>query len=532
MRSSELRYSGVRIATHRKRPGGRSCVGGDRTNQFVDIDALVRFQLPPGISESFSPDGTELYVSYCAWAIDIPSAIAYLWPEWLGVAAVLATVVLCVRVRHRVRAAVQVSGLVYCKRCNYCVEGLASARCPECGVVMTLRNRRRGRPAWRQKADAVVVVALPFVVYSIMFVTVPRVSWLDGTRFLPSRLIYDCVFALSPQASVRLRRSMQFIGRYDARTGEYHGDIGSYGEGNWQDPVIVYPNGRAALAADPSGDRVLIDLPDGSSQRVSLGSCVERAWVLRSSPDDGALYVHGMISQPPRTKVWRVFLDGRRPEVCFVTGVNYAHPPGGRPYPWPRRVAPVPVKRSLWLDQRLDANKPNDGTASIWVQGADGEQLAEVPVVPGATPGEFFVSADGRLVVGSPASDSICPPVWDLQFTARRDEIGDEIEGYTHWRGMAFHAGRGLVAVVVDQIGQGTPSAPDAYACMVGELTTRTWIARLTWRDSRRPNIVLFSPDGSRLVMGASVAPAGTTAAGPYQARNMAVYDLSSVLVP
>jgi hypothetical protein len=100
-----------------------------------------------------SPDGKSAYVAMTLQAVNLWAVLVHYWPEE---AALTVTLLLLILLR-RTRCQCQVIGEPYCRTCGYRLTKLESATCPECGALLTVRNRVLGkRPPWR----AVVLVAV------------------------------------------------------------------------------------------------------------------------------------------------------------------------------------------------------------------------------------------------------------------------------------------------------------------------------------------------------------------------------------
>jgi len=125
---------------------------------------------------ALAPDGQTLYVQQSGNTLNVWRVIFFYWPEWLGgVMALLALVTLLsmFRIKRRQR----LIGEPYCRRCNYCLKGCPSDRCPECGAPT--RRPVIGRSVRRRLVAALVPLVVALTAYGSMLATLrrPLFSW-------------------------------------------------------------------------------------------------------------------------------------------------------------------------------------------------------------------------------------------------------------------------------------------------------------------------------------------------------------------
>jgi len=116
---------------------------------------LHRIRLPENTrigSPVFSPAGDKLYVQIDALTINIWEVLVFYWPEILGgVTGVI--VPICVLALRRIVRRPRLVGELHCRKCNYCLKGAVSERCPECGAPV-----RRAVKGWQLRWRVAPVV--------------------------------------------------------------------------------------------------------------------------------------------------------------------------------------------------------------------------------------------------------------------------------------------------------------------------------------------------------------------------------------
>ena len=85
---------------------------------------------------AYSHDGKSIYLAINDKAINLWEVTVYYWPEVLGALVGLSTLACLLRI-VRIRRAKRLVGEPYCRKCNYCLRGTTSERCPECGHTST-----------------------------------------------------------------------------------------------------------------------------------------------------------------------------------------------------------------------------------------------------------------------------------------------------------------------------------------------------------------------------------------------------------
>lgn len=121
-------------------------------------------------SAIFAGDG-RLYADVVRDALNLWNIAVFYWPEVLG--ALLGLVILCVLLAvRRVWNAQRTPGQWYCRRCNYCLSGLATgARCAECGADPARRRPVRGRSLVRRLAPALGVALVASAGYTYLHIS-------------------------------------------------------------------------------------------------------------------------------------------------------------------------------------------------------------------------------------------------------------------------------------------------------------------------------------------------------------------------
>src|SRR5262245_33481417 len=85
---------------------------------------------------TLSPDGSALLLVRARHSVDVWDALTYWWPELSIALALLALLVIGIRVSKRPNSL----GEPHCRRCGYMLRNLQQARCPECGYERAMRR--------------------------------------------------------------------------------------------------------------------------------------------------------------------------------------------------------------------------------------------------------------------------------------------------------------------------------------------------------------------------------------------------------
>ncbi|MFI5380564.1 MAG: hypothetical protein ACHRHE_14805 [Tepidisphaerales bacterium] len=118
-------------------------------------DRLIHIQKDAEVEVlGFSDDGNTLYLYAGVTQLNIGGLLLYYWPE----AAAILVVLILLRWLVRVARRPQFPGEEHCRRCNYLLKNLPSARCPECGTELTPRNRLPGRRRWPRMVIASILI--------------------------------------------------------------------------------------------------------------------------------------------------------------------------------------------------------------------------------------------------------------------------------------------------------------------------------------------------------------------------------------
>jgi hypothetical protein len=120
----------------------------------------------------FSDDGTALRILTETRAVNVWALVVYFWPELLGGLSAIAAVA-CVRRVLIVRRNPQIVGAPYCRKCNYCLTGQISNRCPECGALTSrMASGRRSTRRFLLPVFVLLAFAIPYA--TLCALRVPR----------------------------------------------------------------------------------------------------------------------------------------------------------------------------------------------------------------------------------------------------------------------------------------------------------------------------------------------------------------------
>lgn len=124
-----------------------------------ELSHIVFFDSRPGVA--VSPQGDRIFATETVPAVNLWPVLIYYWPE-ASITGILAASTIClIYLWRRVFLRPQSHGLLYCQRCNYCLEGIGNCtvRCPECGAdLLPRRTQVRGRSRRRRTAIAAAVI--------------------------------------------------------------------------------------------------------------------------------------------------------------------------------------------------------------------------------------------------------------------------------------------------------------------------------------------------------------------------------------
>ncbi len=212
-------------------------------------------------------DAQLLYTRECYWAIDVWSLVVHYWPEALQVLAAMVlfvSILKYARVLRRKRRA----GSAYCRKCNYCLDGVDADSCPECAAVLPAKMMQ-ARSRTHQIAIpicmmliAIVFIALPHIVKLPRSGTVN--NWIDWA----SRPLLDVATKRQWTAVLEHPRHVNRFRSMEARTLAIQRTI-THSWGTPLDVVAVIPNGNQLVVADYTGRFESIALnSDGKSFRI------------------------------------------------------------------------------------------------------------------------------------------------------------------------------------------------------------------------------------------------------------------------
>ena len=149
----------IYLLAHAKSRSGPTVVAEKRV-QISQLDWIERL-VPAGQSQIAVYGGFHV--------VNVWAVLVHFWPETLALLAVIPTVILVRRSCRRHGAE------EYCGDCGYCLRGLTSPRCPECGLVLGKHDRIRGTRNLKTIRKASAVAGLIAIVCAICI--------LKGQRF-------------------------------------------------------------------------------------------------------------------------------------------------------------------------------------------------------------------------------------------------------------------------------------------------------------------------------------------------------------
>lgn len=130
----------------------------DRATIIIHPDAVFTYPGDTWIRNiHLASDGEHIYVDFHVGSVNLWAVLVFYWPEIVGVLFGLMLLVMLWRLIRRKR----IIGQPHCRRCNYLLIKAQSDRCPECGLLLTPRNRVIGRPqSWRIALAASLLLAI------------------------------------------------------------------------------------------------------------------------------------------------------------------------------------------------------------------------------------------------------------------------------------------------------------------------------------------------------------------------------------
>lgn len=266
----------------------------------------IAFDEAPDIRHvMFGPDDESLIVHVIVPYLDVWDAAVYFWPEVFGALALFLLVVLAI-IAFRIRRRPRTAGLRYCRKCNYCLEGIdltERQRCPECGTTLDARRGvALGRSLWQRMSVPMVLFVLANLPLVLLLVgetsrdSALLQGWFDWpTRRLVRPIMQTPIWDGLRQAAIR---SGDLIRDVDLETGTVRRDIGlRTRDTRWE--MAMSPSGDAVFlgsAESPTGV-ARVDLATGeTTASIDTGlvaTLPQRRHVIYVSPDGNEVYIAG-----------------------------------------------------------------------------------------------------------------------------------------------------------------------------------------------------------------------------------------------
>lgn len=503
----------------------------------------LRFPGNPYVrSAAFSTDGRVLYILRNDQAVNIWVVLIYHWPEILGSFTAILMIV-CSYAIWRIRQRRRIVGEPHCRRCNYCLRGIAGDRCPECGAPAV--QPIIGKPTWRRALPFALPLSIAVMGYGSLWACgVPRSgslgTWVNWWS-------YD-VSAWAQDKGVSLQRWNRLVLRVleiDVVTGRTLGTlITRPGVVSLGGPFTVTPDGDALLMTVGVGDHLaLVSTGSGRVLRTlassDFSSGVTDYWRQFAGFDaHGTTAFVVMLDTPQeRTKLLRWNLQTGESSLvieCEADVVSFKNRPAS---PWPRRFYTIPGSdpaRFLELPSNMAVGVPAK-SVEIRVRRPDAPQLNPTTI----TPPPIHFSAPVIYSDGSRAN--VIVPEFGLNLATFDLESGERLRD---WRAPAGHfirsgiggaprhdrfivAGswhpplkRGLVSLFAGLFKKRS-------GFVVGDLRTKRWIARFTCPpEGIYVHAPVVSPDGR--FFAASGFLRDTKSGGRYQ-QELLIFDLRSL---
>jgi hypothetical protein len=334
----------------------------------LEIEAAHRLTFPDSqriYGITFSPDGRTLYVRLHDEAINVWATLVAYWPEIGGVLAGITTMI-CLLLLWRVMRRPRHLGQPHCRRCNYCLTGCPSDRCPECGnstarPVVGRTFRRRTWAIW----SVLAVVLLPYG--ALWAAWAPRVSRVNSAFEWWSPALADYVTQGGLTGYFSRVMPIARIEAVDVRSGQIRRTVALRLLALWDSLFDTTPDGAGLLIRKSTrGPILLIDTDDGrtlgrldeyDARTVFTG---DDESLLGFSEDGHTAYLHLLNEQEQRSRVvaWNMQAGGTRTlleldaDACELDGSE------GREFVLPRRlilISPEPDLRVVEFPSRHGA---------------------------------------------------------------------------------------------------------------------------------------------------------------------------------
>ena len=509
-------------------------------DEFAEYRPMHRLRFPgsPYVqSAAFSRDGNTLFVHVNADAINVWELLVYYWPEILG-AGTAATALVCSLILWRILRRRRFVGEPHCRRCNYCLKGLSSDRCPECGTPV--ERPVIGRPMWRRTLPFALPLALVLIAYgSLWALRTPRSGSASMWLHWWSYDLHDW----AQQKGVSLTQWQKNVDRIievDVATGKTQRTLITRSNRlhTWC-PLAVTPDGDGLLMTLDSSDRLALVSTRSGRVRCTLAhgdSSPTRTsrWQQIAGFDDAGRIAYVVVLDEPakRTKLLEWDLRSGSSAVLIETDADVVASRSGRLVPWARRFYKVPGSgppRFLEMPSSMGIGA-DKSPVELRVHDTGGSRHAPVEFATSlwahSTPG--FSSNGERVYVHASSSVSGLAG-FDLG-------SGEPLAGLNapQWHHILFESccdqprGRLIVAGTwhrLEMIRAGLLNA-HPHVFLVCDLDARRWIGRYVQPSDGIYHTLWVSPDGRYFAAYGFLKD--SKKGGRYQ-HDLLIYDLRSL---
>lgn len=236
------------------------------TDSLPLLDPVCRIVPPvkgPIECAAFSPDRQTVYALVQAQAVNVTEIVASFWIEILGVLGLILLVLTAIAL-WRIRRRPRTPGEPHCRRCNYCLKGCPSDRCPECGH--STRRPVVGRPVVRRLLPCLVALTA----YGLIAGTAVVIGYPVGVWAAERMPIWSTGLAgAATSVGINLsgwKRPVDQILAFDATTGSLLRTVHTSGAVPSVDGIaqIVSPDGRLLFTVlDATQELVALDTHSG-----------------------------------------------------------------------------------------------------------------------------------------------------------------------------------------------------------------------------------------------------------------------------
>lgn len=253
-----IRIAAVLLTLHGAdlRAPGQSLSPTDTNSSLEDGPThRITFSGTPRIrSATFSADGSAIFVDLQDLGVNLWEVFIYYWPESLGTLTAI-TFLVCTTALWRILHRKRLLGEPHCRKCNYCLKGCESERCPECGWF--IKRPIIGQSTRRRVLPFAVPLAFMLIVYgSLSLLRVPRSGCVSDWLHWWS---YDLAADSSSLSAQRWGRHASRLVKVDVNTGEILDTLVTWRAGSIKGlPITLTPNGDYILAVLQDQDRLCL----------------------------------------------------------------------------------------------------------------------------------------------------------------------------------------------------------------------------------------------------------------------------------